>query len=500
MYKNALIIFLLVSLSVLRTAAQEMNGYVHSNYSGISGAQINPTSIVNSKLYFDLNLIGVHINVDNDYIYLAKDDYKFSRFLSPNAEYPKNPENGNVYYDFYNEKLKNAFTQVKVLGPAIMFAKNDKAFGFSTSLRNIVSGFDIPYEIAKFGAEGFDYTPLHRIRFTDNKDFRAGALSFAELSATYAQVIYKQNRDHLTAGVTLKGLIGFGGAFLSVDNADYMLPNSDTLILYNANAKAGVSIPLDYTTGDSRFGDPLVIGSGLGFDLGLTYQLKMKGHTNKRYIACEQPFEDYYYKLGVSLLDIGYVKFSKNTRQLSMENAQGTWHDFSHQDIETIDVLFGAISSNFGADSTDMVDDEMFKVFLPSAASIQFDVRINSRMYVNSSLVVPLLMNEYTIARPSQLSVTPRLEQDNFELAIPITLYNFKDPRIGLSARFSKFIIGTDKLGSFFGLSHFTGMDLYFMVKLPLIKGHCLRRNRGVNCGNMEFRQYQRNQERLKVD
>jgi hypothetical protein len=117
-----------------------------------------------------------------------------------------------------------------------MFAKNDKAFGFSTSVRNIVSGIDIPYEIAKFGAEGFDYTPLHRIRFTDNKDFRAGALSFAELSATYAQVIYKQNRDHLTAGVTLKGLLGFGGAYFSVDNADYMLPNSDTLILYNGNA------------------------------------------------------------------------------------------------------------------------------------------------------------------------------------------------------------------------------------------------------------------------
>ena len=110
MYKNALLIFLLITVSVSHTKAQEMNGYVHSNYSGITGAQINPTSIVNSKLYFDLNLIGVHINVDNDYIYLAKDDYKFSRFLSPNAEYPKNPETGNVYYDFYNEKLKNALT------------------------------------------------------------------------------------------------------------------------------------------------------------------------------------------------------------------------------------------------------------------------------------------------------------------------------------------------------------------------------------------------------
>lgn len=500
MYKNVLIIFLLFSVGFKYTAAQEMNGYVHSNYSGITGAQINPTSMVNSKLYFDLNLIGFHVNVDNDFIYLAKDEYKFTRFLSPTAEYPKHGEDNRIYYDHYNEKLKNAFTQVKILGPSVMFSKNDKAFGISTSVRNIVSGIDIPYEIAKFGAEGFDYTPLHRIRFVDNKDFRAGALSFAEISATYAQVIYKQNMDHLTAGITLKGLLGLGGAYFHVDNADYMLPNSDTLIVYNLNGKAGVSLPMDYHTGKSTFSNPLILGTGLGVDVGLTYQLKMKGHTNKRYTACEQPFEDYYYKLGISLLDIGYIKFKKNTRQLTMEDAQGTWYDFTHQNIETIDVLFGAVSSNFGADSTDLVNNDAFKVFLPAAASVQFDLRINKQMYVNASLVYPLLFNEYTIARPSQLSVTPRIEQDNFELALPITLYNFRYPRVGLSARFSKFIIGTDKLGSFFGLSHFTGLDLYFMVKLPLIKGHCLGRSRGHNCGNLEFRQYQRNQKELEID
>lgn len=398
---------MLISGGIMYTTAQEMNGYVHSNYSGITGAQINPTSIVNSKVYFDLNLIGLHLNVDNDFIYLAKDEYKFTRFLSPNSEFPGHGEDNRVYYDHFNEKLKNAFTQVKILGPSVMFSKNDKAFGFSTSIRNIVSGIDIPYEIAKFGAEGFDYTPLHRIRFIDNKDFRAGALSFAEISATYAQVIYKQNLNHLTAGITIKGLLGFGGAYLSIDNVDYMLPNSDTMILYNANAKAGVVLPLDYHTGESLFAKPLIMGTGLGVDIGVTYQLKMKGHTNKQYTACEQPFEDYYYKLGISLIDLGYIKFKKNTKQLTMEDAQGTWFDFTQQNIETIDVLFGAVSSNFGTDSTDLVNKDRFSIFLPSAASVQFDVRINKQMYVNASLVYPLLINEYTIARPSSCQLLP---------------------------------------------------------------------------------------------
>jgi hypothetical protein len=498
-YKNTLFFLLLFTFIGKFTVAQEMYGYVNSNYAGITGTQINPTSIVNSKLYFDLNLVGLHINVDNNFIYLARDEYKFSRFLSPNAEFPKHGEDDRVYYDHFNEDLKNAFTQVKILGPSFMYSKNDRAFGLSTSVRNIVSGKDIPYEIAKFGAEGFDYYPLHRIRFTDNQPFRAGALSFAEIAATYSQVIFKQNRDHWTAGISLKGLIGFGGAYWYVDNTDYMLPNGDTLIVYNANGKAGISLPIDYSNNDVLFPGSLSSGMGVGADIGITYQLKVRGHTNKRYAACEQPFEDYHYKIGVSLIDFGYVKFNKRAKQIELIDAQGTWNDFTNQNIQTLDVLFGAVSANLGGDSTTLVSNEPFNVFLPSAFSVQLDIRYNDKIYLNTSIVHPLLLNEYTLARPATVSFTPRYETDKFELAFPITLYEYRYPRIGVAARFSKFIIGTDKLGGFFGLNHFTGLDLYFMVKFPLIKGHCLGRGKGMNCGNHEYRQYQRDTKRLKI-
>ncbi len=485
--------------------SQEMYGYVNSNYAGITGIQLNPTSIVNSKLYFDLNLLGLHINADNNFLYLSKDDYKFTNFLSADPQFPEHDVQVSatrverrIYYDYFNEDLKNAFAQVKILGPSVMFSKNDKAFGLSTAVRNIASGHDVPYELAKFGAEGFDYIPLHRINFIDNKPFRAGALSFVEIAGTYAQVIYKQNRDHLTAGITVKGLFGMGGAYWYVDNIDYMLPNGDTLIVYNANGKAGVSIPIDYRNNDVLFPNPLFSGSGVGFDLGITYQEKLLGHTNKRYTACEQPFEDYYYKIGFSLIDFGYVKFKKNTKQIELKDASGIWYDFTNQDIGTVDTLFMAVSGTFGPDSTALINNDEFKVFLPSAASIQFDYRINPRLYINASLVYALHNNIYTLNRPVTLSVTPRLENDRFELALPVTLYNYTSPRIGLAARFSNFVIGTDKLGGLFGFSNFTGLDLYFMVKLSLIKGHCPGKGT-ARCANMEFRQYQREQKKLKI-
>ncbi len=502
---KALFLLLIFLITGKVAIPQEMYGFVNSNYAGITGIQINPTSIVNSKLYFDLNLIGLHVNADNNYIYFSKKDYSFTNFLSMNPQFPEHDVRVSatrverrIYYDHFNEDLKNAFAQVKVLGPSAMFSINDKAFGISTGIRNIVSGHNIPYEMAKFGAEGFDYIPLQRIRFIDNQPFRAGALSFAEISASYAQVIYKQNRDHLTAGITLKGLFGMGGAYWYVDNVDYMLPNGDTLIVYNANGNAGVSLPIDYQNNDVLFPNPLFTGSGIGADIGITYQLKVNGHTNRRYAACEQPFEDYYYKVGVSLIDFGYIKFKKNTRQIELKDASGTWYDFTNQDIGTVDTLFMAVSGTFGPDSNALVNSDPFKMYLPAAASVQFDYRINPKFYVNASLVYALHPNIYTLNRPVTLSVTPRIERDNFELALPVTLYNYTSPRIGLAARFSKFVIGTDKLGGLFGFSNFTGLDLYFMVKLSLIKGDCLGKGK-VRCANMEFRQYQREQRRLKV-
>lgn len=503
--KKALFLLLISFIGGKFAVSQEMYGYVNSNYAGISGIQINPTSIVNSRLYFDVNLIGMHINADNNFIYLSKNDYNFTNFLSSNPQFPEHDVRVSstrverrIYYDYFNEDLKNAFGMVKIMGPSFMYSRNDKAIGISTSIRNIASAHDVPYELAKFGAEGFDYFPLHRINFIDNRPFRAGALSFAEISATYAQVIYKQNRDHLTAGITLKGLLGLGGAYWYVDNIDYMLPNGDTLIVYDANGSAGVSLPIDYQNNDVLFPNPLFMGSGIGADIGVTYQLKINGHTNRRYEACEQPFEDYYYKIGVSLIDFGYVKFKKNTRQIELKDASGIWYDFTNQDIGTVDTLFMAVSGTFGPDSNALVNNNEFKVYLPAAASVQFDYRVNPKLYINASLVYALHPNIYTLNRPVTLSVTPRIEKDNFELALPITLYNYTSPRVGLAARFSKFVIGTDKLGGLFGFSNFTGLDIYFMVKLSLIKGNCLGKGT-ARCSNMEFRQYQREQKKLKV-
>ena len=492
--KLKLIIFLLAAGLGFSGKAQEMHGYVHSNYSGITGTLINPTSIITSKLYLDINTIGLHVNLDNNYVYLAREDFKFSRLLSSNPELPKHLDpitlKEREYYDRYNSDLKNAYSQIRVLGPSAMFATGNQAFGLATSYRILASGRNLPYDMAKFGLEGLKYFPQHDINYIDNIDFRVASLALAEIAGSYSRILYRHNRDYFAGGITIKGLFSSGGAFGYADNVDYMVPNSDDIVLYNANGKFGTSLPIDYNNNDVTISNQMILGKGVGFDIGFTYQRMMQGYSTKAYSAyCEVPYSPYQYRIGISLLDLGSVKFKKNPIWIEMNDASGYWENAGGQDFTSINDLFHTISTEFSGDPDQLIRRSEFAISLPTAASLQFDYRINDKFYVNSTWVQPLIMSEVTVVRPAQIALTPRLETDHFGLAIPLVLYDYQYPRIGLSARFHKIIIGTDKLGGFFGFSDFTGMDFYVMIKFPFYRGNCGKFNKKFGCGNLEYKQ-----------
>lgn len=466
-----------------------MHGLVNSNYAGILGNTINPTSILNSKLFLDIVPFGLHVNLDNNYIYLAKEDYKFSRFFTPGAEFPVHGEDDRAFYDNFNEELKNVYSEVKVIGPSMMFAHNDQAFGFSTAFRNIASGRNIPYEIAKFGVEGLNYTPLQRINFNNNQSFRTADIAFTEIAATYSRVLYKRNRDHWSAGITLKGLLGNAGVYGSVDNIDYMVPNGDTLIVYNINGEMGLSLPVDYYNNDVLVPDKLFYGSGLGVDLGVTYQLKVRGHTNKGYsMPCEYPYEPYYYRIGFSLIDIGRIKFKSNTRSMDLIDQDAYWFDISRNSFTNIDKLLRTASYEFSGDSTALIKENAFSIWLPAAMSIQADFRVNKAIYINATMVQPLILSKAQPVRPAQLSITPRWESDYLEFALPFILYDYKYPRLGASLRIRNLVIGTDKLAGFFGYTDFYGLDFYVMLRFGFLKGECRNFDKKVGCGNLEYK------------
>ena len=103
---------------------------------------------------------------------------------------------------------------------------------------------------------------------------------------------------------------------------------------------------------------------------------------------------------------------------------------------------------------------------MPTAASMQVDVNIKNNFYVNASVIQRLPLNELSILRPNQFSLTPRYEKRKFEVSMPLSLYDYDKVALGLAVRYGILTIGTDRLGIYTGLFDSTGFDLFFSIKV----------------------------------
>ena len=103
---------------------------------------------------------------------------------------------------------------------------------------------------------------------------------------------------------------------------------------------------------------------------------------------------------------------------------------------------------------------------MPAAFSLQVDFAVSPEVYINFSAIQHFQIAELQVQRNDQLSITPRYEKQNWEVALPYSFYNYYQHRIGLAWRYRWFFIGTDRLGPLTGLWDLDGIDFYFGVKL----------------------------------
>ena len=376
------------------------------------------------------------------------------------------------------------------MGPSAMLNIGKHAFGITTSFRTMASAKNIPYEIAKFGYEGLNFRDQFKINYIDIHKFSLAAMGWAELGLSYAYILKQSNREYWSGGITVKRLMGVSGAYANVSDVNYMLTNQDTATIYNFNAKAGYSLPVDYNT-SSILRTPLFRGGGFGFDIGITYQKMKKGQQNTSYNSlCADPFKPYQYRIGVSIIDIGTISFKKNAQKLIFTDINTYWPELRNSFHKNVNSTVSDISQQFYGDSTKLLQGNRISIGLPTALSVQVDINYTGNWYVNGTIIYPLILSNSSIVRPAQLAITPRFETNHFEVNLPISLFDFQRPRVGISARLGILTIGTDKLGGFFHINDFTGLDFYFAIKMNFLKGYCPNNAKGFTCGNNEYKKF----------
>ncbi|HEX5003370.1 MAG TPA: DUF5723 family protein [Bacteroidia bacterium] len=446
-------------LTSLTTAVhgQEMLGISNSNFAGNMGMSLNPSLFVGSPYLNELNYLSGDFFADNDFAYVKRRTRLFSKSL--NGE--QIPE--EQFGDYYTTPPKNMYGSVNLRGPSMIVNKDNYSWGFHTALRSAVSATDVPLHVAKFIKDGLDYDPQHGINYTSTP-FRAASAVWAELGGTYGKKIYeKRDKEYLAAAVTVKLLAGFDGFYASFSDFDYIIPSSDVMQVNSVTGEYG------HALSDGRDGaasKPFKIrGWGGGLDLGLTYYRK-KVHGASDCNKTAEKLKKYNYRAGLSLIDIGMIRFTRQTGVYSFNNNSAYWTGLDSAVFNSTYELDSAISMQFYGDPEASKSASKMNIFLPTALSFQFDYCVTHSVYLNATVVqgVPL-SKKYAIVRASQAALSARYETRKWEVALPLTFYEYSKPHLGVALRYWIFVVGTDRLGSFTGIWDATGYDFFFGFK-----------------------------------
>ena len=475
------------ALQAPQSSAQEMFGMTLGNYNALTGSLLNPAIMTNTRNYFELNVFSFHVFANNDAMYIPASDISFWRLWDENQEYPTYGEKNNSFQIYGGRNPKMMVADVRMLGPSAMFQRDRHAFALTTGVRVFTSANDIPYEIPVFGYESLQYEPMQNVNF-DDYNIDVSTMTWMEIGLSYAYDIYQYLDNQVTVGVSARKLWGYAGVTAKINNANYIVLNDSTINLKNLNGDLGFSVPVDYNNNDYPITDPFFRGGGFGFDIGVVYTKRSYVDYKRFTKPCAQRYEDYEYRIGLSILDIGRVKFTDNAQVHSYDDVSVFWQNFDTTSYSNINQMMGEFSEVFYGDPDASYRGNQMKIGLPMAVSLQFDYRVKraDNVYIAAVWVQPVRFNRNTLRRPALISIVPRYELRNLEFNLPITLYEYEYPRIGFSARLSFFTIGTERLGTYFGLADLNGMDLYFSLKFNIGKGSC-KIKAPVECLNGEY-------------
>jgi hypothetical protein len=452
---------LLITLSISDSLGQEMFGISNSNFAGNMGMALNPSLFVGSPYHHEFNAISGDFFFDNDYFYIERN----SRFLRKSV-FGESIDKER-YKDYYDGESKTAYGSAFIRGPSYIENKSNFSWGVHTAIRSVIGANDIPVDIAKFIKEGLNYEPQQSINYSSG-DYHSNSIFWGELGGTYGRVLLEQRSEgqynQLTAAATLKFLIGFQNVMLDVQRFDYSVPSSDVLVVNQFNGTYGHSLDDGSDNGKDLQKPFKFRGYGGGVDLGLTYY-RAKVHGGGDCNETAEIRKKYNYRLGFSLIDFGMVSFTKETKQYSFNGESAVFQGLDTIKFNTVYALDSTISSEFYGNPAASVSGTKYKMFLPSALSVQFDYCIRPSIYANLTLVQPIPIGEYKPIRPSQSSLSVRYETRKFEVSVPLTFYQYKYPHFGLAVRYGVLVIGTDRLGSYTGLWDVTGYDLFFGLK-----------------------------------
>lgn len=422
-------------LTPVLTRAQEFNGFIGSDFSGILGARVQPAAIADSPYKFDFNLLNANY------------------YLTNNIGFTQKGSGGTEIVRFLDQKKRFLHTNIGLGGfSALLSLPRNQGLGIQFRIRAMGSTQDL--------TPGFmsQINRFNDARFVDSDVInQVGEFAFAlwqELALTYAFVKKDDGFHRWKVGTTLKFVNPMGSIWIDMQDIDYRVDNVGLVDFSEFRTQAGYSANLDryeqFDGNDTFSGLPKGTGFKPALDIGVVYErvAYRRDPRGERETALERNLT-YEFRFGASITDIGVMKFEQGSGAFStmganpgLINPQDIFDNIgSFRELRDSLETFLQVENKTGS----------YTISLPTSLNLSYDYNMDNNFYFGVAArfdLTGLLPTDYRINYPSSVTLTPRYETGQSGLYMPIYINLAGDTDVGLAFRYGAFTLGTPSFGS----------------------------------------------------
>lgn len=493
--------FLIIFLSSLLVTglgaswAQEKIGLYTDNYAGSYMLNYNPAETVGSKYKLHIKLLAANQSRGSDFIAISQKALygdpnlilfnDFSKFFSPGTQY--------VSERFkYRDKALYSSSDWEAVSFIYNFGKKDnQSIGFSLRNRQHFRSQGVFSNLLLF-SQNPDIAYYDDPSIVPNSYMQASLWN--EYGFTYGRSI-ESDLNKFSFALTFNVNQGYAGAY-SYSNNINIAPASANSIAQSSNINIGSPLTLGVSeqfssgfTGEEALTNGFSNFENIGFggDIGFVWKrLKREpmtstdeNETNLTDAPQTTGLRDYKYKVGLSIMDIGYIPYKSYPGEHTMYNITSasvpvqTLLSSAGPEIRRNLALSELVKAFDASVSGKEVDRERtFTFILPAHVNAYFDYEIVPKFYANASVAYyPNLNGALNMSRVSQVAITPRYEAKHVGVFLPLSMNFNEEYSVGLGFRTGYFTLGVqDILPYVSAKKELYNMNLYAGVTIPIFK------------------------------
>jgi hypothetical protein len=413
--------------------------------------------MVDSRIKWDVNLASAGIFVDNSFFYIPGRQlppFGFKKIADEINDREVlthfNPSRPNQLYHFVSS--------AETIGPSFFMPLNyNSQIGFTIAARGYANLMQVPGHLAQNTYTNLKDPSLWNTEWQDTHS-KVNSMAWLEYGLHYGRVLYRRNNKKLLMGVSLKYLQGIVAAYAKNTNLNYTIIDSNEAMLSHSSVDYGGTREFS----GKKYSD-LIHGSGFAGGLGLTFVSGGPSacNANPDAITENESGNRYVYKIGISLIDLGNIRFNRYSAAYYLRADSAVYTGNGQSNSGSSGPIAQFVYEN---DSAKHLTANHFNMVLPSAISVQADWNVFNDYYINATVIKGFGHGNHTgVVRPDLYSVTPRYETSWFEVSAPFSLLYYQrwQPRIGIAFRIGYFFFGGDAPASLAGIGNFERTDIY---------------------------------------